>query len=164
MNTRRRMNGFVTSDKMDKTVVVEVNRTYRHRLYKKVIHSRRRFMAHDEIGCQIGDHVRIVESRPISRHKRWVVETILRHAAAGGGTEIEAEVEIVPDILIELEEEPQDVDSVEPGLEVEVEVELDQESIEDAIPETEIVEESEIDTLSEEENGVLSDEGGETPS
>jgi small subunit ribosomal protein S17 len=78
MKKRRRMTGVVTSDKMDKTVVVEVTRTYRHRLYKKVVHSRHRVMAHDELNCQMGDHVKIVESRPISRHKKWVVEEILR--------------------------------------------------------------------------------------
>ncbi len=90
MNTRRRMTGIVTSDKMDKTVVVEVTRTYRHRLYKKVVHSRRRVMAHDELGCQIGDQVQIVESRPLSRHKAWVVESILRHDIAADEPELEA--------------------------------------------------------------------------
>lgn len=79
MNTRRRLTGVVTSDKMDKTVVVEITRTYRHRLYKKVVSSRKRFMAHDELGCKIGDQVRIVESQPLSRHKRWVVEEIISH-------------------------------------------------------------------------------------
>ena len=79
MNTRRRLTGFVTSDKMDKTVIVVITRTFRHRLYKKVVQSRKRLMAHDELGCQIGDQVRIVESRPISRNKRWVVEEILRY-------------------------------------------------------------------------------------
>ena len=74
MNTRRRITGVVTSNKMEKTVVVEISRTYRHRLYKKVVHLRKRVMAHDELGCQIGDQVRIVESRPISRNKKWVVE------------------------------------------------------------------------------------------
>jgi ribosomal protein S17 len=58
------MTGVVTSNKMEKSVVVEVTRTYRHKLYKKVVHSRKRVMAHDELGCEIGDHVRIVESRP----------------------------------------------------------------------------------------------------
>jgi small subunit ribosomal protein S17 len=81
MNERRRVTGFVTSNKMDKTVVVEVARTYRHRLYKKTVHSRKRMMAHDELGCQIGDEVQIVESRPLSAHKHWVVEAILRRAA-----------------------------------------------------------------------------------
>jgi small subunit ribosomal protein S17 len=78
MNNRRRLNGFVTSDKMEKTVVVEVTRTYRHPLYKKVVHSKKRFMVHDNLGCQVGDEVQIVESRPISRSKRWTVENVLR--------------------------------------------------------------------------------------
>ena len=78
MNNRRRITGFVTSNKMQKTVVVEISRSYRHPLYGKVVHSANRVMAHDELGCQIGDQVRIVESRPISSRKRWVVEEILR--------------------------------------------------------------------------------------
>lgn len=78
MNSRRRMDGVVTSDKMTKTVVVEISRTYRHPLYQKVMHSRMRVKAHDELGSRVGDEVRIVESRPMSRDKRWVVETILR--------------------------------------------------------------------------------------
>jgi small subunit ribosomal protein S17 len=84
------MVGVVTSDKMQKTVVVEVSHTYRHRLYKKVVHSHRRFMAHDELGCKIGDTVQIVESRPLSRHKRWAVEAILRHEISAGDTTLEA--------------------------------------------------------------------------
>ncbi len=90
MNNRRRMTGVVTSNKMQKTVVVEISRTYRHPLYKKVVHSRRHVMAHDEMGCQIGDQVRIVESRPLSRHKRWVVEEIVRHDIAAGEATTEA--------------------------------------------------------------------------
>ena len=82
MNKRRRLTGVVVSDKMQKTVVVEVERTYRHRLYGKVVSDSNRFMAHDEKGCKIGDQVRIVESRPISRHKRWVVEKILQNDEA----------------------------------------------------------------------------------
>lgn len=84
MNNRRRMTGVVTSNKMQKSVVVEISRTYRHPLYKKVVHSRKKVMAHDELGCQIGDRVQIVESRPLSHSKRWVVETILRHEIGGG--------------------------------------------------------------------------------
>jgi small subunit ribosomal protein S17 len=80
MNNRRRITGFVTSNSMQKTVVVEISRTYRHPLYKKVVNSRKRVMAHDEIGCQVGDQVQIVESRPISKNKCWVVEQILRHS------------------------------------------------------------------------------------
>ena len=96
MNTRRRLTGVVTSNKMQKTVVVEVSRTYQHRLYKKVVNSRRRVMAHDEFGCQIGDKVRIVESHPISRRKRWSVEEILRRDVGAGVPEFEdADAEIV---------------------------------------------------------------------
>jgi small subunit ribosomal protein S17 len=63
---------------MDKTAVVQVERRRRHRLYGKVITSRRKFKVHDEgNACQIGDLVRIVESRPMSREKRWVVSDIL---------------------------------------------------------------------------------------
>lgn len=96
MNTRRRLVGVVTSDKMQKTVVVEVTRTFRHPLYKKVVHARRRFMAHDELGCRLGDVVQIVESRPLSRHKRWVVENILRR-------QVGAEEAVTPeeDVVVE---------------------------------------------------------------
>ncbi len=90
MNNRRRLVGIVTSNKMQKTVVVEVSRTYRHPLYKKVVHSRKHMMAHDELGCQIGDRVRIVESRPLSRNKTWVVQEILRHDVGAGETGVEA--------------------------------------------------------------------------
>jgi len=78
MNQRRRMTGFVTSNKMTKTVVVEITRTFQHPLYHKVVHSSKRVMAHDELGCQVGDRVQIVESRPISKKKRWVVEKIVK--------------------------------------------------------------------------------------
>ena len=78
MNNRRRMTGVVTSNKMTKTVVVEVKRVFRHPLYRKVVHSSKRFKAHDEIGCQIGDEVQLVESKPISREKRWMVESIVK--------------------------------------------------------------------------------------
>ena len=78
MNNRRRIVGVVTSNKMTKTVVVEITRKFRHPLYHKVVHTTKRVKAHDEIGCQIGDEVQIVESRPISRHKDWVVEKVLK--------------------------------------------------------------------------------------
>jgi small subunit ribosomal protein S17 len=63
---------------MTKTVVVEITRVFRHPLYRKVVHSSKRVKAHDEIGCQIGDQVQIVESRPMSRDKRWVVESVIK--------------------------------------------------------------------------------------
>lgn len=78
---RKRLVGRVVSDKMDKTVVVLVERTQRHPLYGKVIRKRKKFYAHDEENaCREGDLVRIVESRPLSRLKRWVVEEILERA------------------------------------------------------------------------------------
>ncbi len=79
---RKHLVGVVVSDKMDKTAVVRVERRYRHPLYKKVVRSAKKYMAHDEQNsCRIGDKVRIVESRPMSRHKRWMVEDILERAA-----------------------------------------------------------------------------------
>jgi small subunit ribosomal protein S17 len=78
MNQRRRITGVVTSNKMTKTVVVEITRKFRHPLFQKVVYSSKRVKAHDEIGCQIGDEVQIVESRPISRDKRWVVESVIK--------------------------------------------------------------------------------------
>ncbi len=78
MNNRRRLIGVVTSNKMTKTVVVEITRKFRHPLYQKVVHSSQRVKAHDEIGCQIGDEVQIVETRPISRDKRWAVESVVK--------------------------------------------------------------------------------------
>ena len=94
MNKRRRLNGVVTSDKMTKTVVVEITRTYRHPLYKKVVTNKRRVKAHDELGSQIGDEVCIIESRPISRTKRWVVQEILKRSVGGQEVAIEAAEEV----------------------------------------------------------------------
>ena len=78
MNERRRMTGTVTSNKMEKTVVVKVDRTYRHPLYRKVVHASSKVKAHDLLGCQVGDVVVVVESAPISREKAWVVESIVK--------------------------------------------------------------------------------------
>ena len=89
MNNRRRMTGVVTSNKMQKTVVVEITRSYRHPLYKKVVHRSKRVKAHDEVGCQIGDKVQIVESRPLSRDKRWVVENIVKKEIRTADTGVE---------------------------------------------------------------------------
>ncbi len=78
---RKQFIGIVVSDKMDKTVVVMVERLVKHPLYKKYIRRRRKFMAHDEENtCRIGDKVLIEETRPLSRHKRWRVRQILERA------------------------------------------------------------------------------------
>lgn len=78
MNQRRRMTGVVTSNKMMKTVVVEVSRTYRHPLYRKVVHASHKIKAHDDLGCAIGDQVVIVECAPLSREKSWMVQSIVK--------------------------------------------------------------------------------------
>jgi small subunit ribosomal protein S17 len=78
--TVRRRNeqvGVVVKANMQKTVVVAVERLVRHAVYRKTIKRTSTFMAHDEKGAQKGDTVRIVETRPLSRHKRWRVEEIL---------------------------------------------------------------------------------------
>lgn len=90
MNERRRIVGKVTSNKMTKTVVVEITRKFRHPLYKKVVYSSKRVKAHDEIGCQVGDEVQIVESRPLSRDKRWVVESVIKREIRTADAGIEA--------------------------------------------------------------------------
>ena len=82
MRERRKvLVGRVLSNRMEQTVVVQVERKKRHKLYGKVITMRTRFKAHDaENKCQIGDLVKIVESRPLSREKRWTVTEILESA------------------------------------------------------------------------------------
>jgi len=78
---RRLLTGSVVSDRMNKTVIVVVERSYRHPLYGKVVRSRKKYPAHDESNeCRVGDLVAIRESRPLSRTKRWVVESILQRA------------------------------------------------------------------------------------
>ncbi len=78
MSERRRIIGIVTGNKTARTVTVEITRKFRHPLYGKVVISHKRVKAHDELGCKLGDEVRIVESRPLSKTKRWVVEAILK--------------------------------------------------------------------------------------
>ncbi|MBW1981120.1 MAG: 30S ribosomal protein S17 [Deltaproteobacteria bacterium] len=73
--------GIVVSDKMDKTVVVRVDRLVKHPMYKKYVRRRSQFMAHDEQNaCQIGDRVLIRETRPLSKTKRWRVSKIIEKA------------------------------------------------------------------------------------
>ena len=75
---RKRLIGIVVSDRMDKTVAVLVNRLTRHRTYRKFIRKRTKYMAHDpQNRCQVGDKVKIIESRPISKRKRWQVSDIV---------------------------------------------------------------------------------------
>ena len=78
--------GVVTSDKMDKSVVVRVDRIVMHRTYKRYIKRTAKFMAHDENNaCGIGDTVEIIESRPLSARKRWRVKRVVRKAVGQTG-------------------------------------------------------------------------------
>jgi small subunit ribosomal protein S17 len=79
---RRTLIGLVVSDAMDKTVVVRVERLVRDPRYKKYVRRYTKFLAHDESNdCSIGDRVRIIEHRPLSKRKRWKVQTTLAKAA-----------------------------------------------------------------------------------
>jgi small subunit ribosomal protein S17 len=80
--TNQKITGVVISDKMEKTVVVLVNRLVKHPVYKKYIRRRSKFMAHDEQNsARMGDTVEIIQSRPISRLKRWRLTKILARQA-----------------------------------------------------------------------------------
>ena len=76
--------GIVTSTKMQKTIVVEVHRRVAHPVYKRIVTKRSKFKAHDEHGkAHEGDMVRIVESRPLSKNKRWSLKEVIRAASTG---------------------------------------------------------------------------------
>lgn len=78
---RKRLTGVVTSDKMDKTIVVEVTTTKRHAKYGKVLRLVKKYKAHDEQNeCRIGDRVQIIESKPMSRQKRFALVSVLDRA------------------------------------------------------------------------------------
>ena len=77
--------GVVTRTKMQKTIVVEVSRRVPHPLYKRIVTKRSKFLAHDEEGkAHTGDVVKIVETRPISKHKRWRLQKIVQPSSARG--------------------------------------------------------------------------------
>ncbi len=80
-NLRKTRTGLVVSDKMDKTVVVSVETLVRHALYQRTIRRTKKLKAHDEENsCRIGDKVRIMETRPLSKEKRWRIVEILERA------------------------------------------------------------------------------------
>ncbi len=79
-NNRKRLTGKVVRLSSTNTVMVRVDRTFRHQLYQKVLRSNKKYMVHDEQGVSVGDQVRIVESRPISKRKRWVIEEVIQKA------------------------------------------------------------------------------------
>lgn len=78
---RKIRTGTVVSNRMDKTVSVAIVRSYQHPLYKKVVRSTKKILAHDEQNqCNVGDVIQVMESRPLSRRKRWRVQSILSAA------------------------------------------------------------------------------------
>ncbi|MGP1494058.1 MAG: 30S ribosomal protein S17 [Streptobacillus sp.] len=80
-NERKVREGIVVSDKMDKTVVVVENTMKLHKLYKKRVKTSKRYKAHDELNeCHVGDKVRIMETRPLSKDKNWRVVEIIEKA------------------------------------------------------------------------------------
>jgi small subunit ribosomal protein S17 len=108
-NKRRRLTGQVVSNKMDKTVVVEVKHTMRHPLYEKVLRETKRYVAHDETNeLEIGDVVVIVESRPISKTKRWAVQEVIREDLSARTTELEDLAEVIDELDEEEAEEPEE--------------------------------------------------------
>jgi small subunit ribosomal protein S17 len=87
--------GEVVSTKMEKTIVVEVSRRVPHPLYKRIIGKRKKFYAHDEDGkAKLGDVVRIVECRPLSKLKRWQLAEVVRKAAQVGVQPVELDVKV----------------------------------------------------------------------
>lgn len=82
---RRKMTGVVVRDKMDKTVVIEVEKFLKHPKYHKYLRTKKRYKAHDEKNeCRVGDRVLIMESRPLSKEKRWVVKGIIEKDKLAG--------------------------------------------------------------------------------
>ncbi|MBZ0272185.1 30S ribosomal protein S17 [bacterium] len=80
---RRTMQGIVTSDKMDKTVVVNVSRVFKHPLYGKVVKRQKKYKAHDAANeCRVGDVVELIETRPLSAQKHWAVKRVMRKPVA----------------------------------------------------------------------------------
>jgi small subunit ribosomal protein S17 len=78
-DTKMIRSGTVVSNKADKTVVVRVERKFQHPLYSRTVKSSKKYMAHDEDNaCQIGDVVKIMESRPLSKRKRWLVVGVVQ--------------------------------------------------------------------------------------
>jgi len=118
--------GTVVSDKMDKTVVVAVASGVRDRLYKKIVRRLRHYVAHDEANdAKLGDRVRIVESRPRSRRKRWALAQVLVHAERPEVAAEEIDLELLGEVKVEEEEAASPV-------EAEAAVEATEEALEEA--------------------------------
>jgi small subunit ribosomal protein S17 len=114
VGSKRILQGTVVSDKMDKTIVVSVERHKKHRLYHKIMAVTTRYKAHDEANaCHLGDVVRIVEAPPTSKEKRWrLLEVVARGDVAevrpeAIGREIEATTQVAPKTEARAEGDPE---------------------------------------------------------
>jgi small subunit ribosomal protein S17 len=130
---RKLKTGKVISDKMNKTVIVSVENTKRHPLYKKVIRHVRNFKAHDEKNeCHMGDLVKIIETRPLSKDKRWKIVEIIKTGKYAEITPTEiSEHEISEQKLSEQESTEQELNKQEPGEQESTEQELNKQEIEE---------------------------------
>lgn len=116
---RRMLEGTVVSDKTEKTVVVAVKSSVRHPLYKKIVRRVRKFMAHDDhLEAHMGDVVRIVESRPMSKRKRWRVVEVLFRADLPEVAAEDIDLELLGEVKVEEEEESAEVATSVPTAEV----------------------------------------------
>ena len=136
-NNRRRLTGVVTRANMPKTVMVEVSRDHRHPLYEKVLRSSKKYLVHDEIGCRPGDEVIIVESKPISKRKRFVIQEIITKVT---DAEVKAEreelVEEAADVIVPEREAPAAPES-EAEMEAEAQAEPEPEAEVEAVDDEE---------------------------
>jgi small subunit ribosomal protein S17 len=115
-NNRKRLQGTVVSNKMDKTVTVEIERLKSHRIYEKVLITTKKVLAHDETNeVPLGAVVRIVESRPLSKRKRWVVESIVMDPGNKVVESIADEAEVQAAEQIGRDVEPETTETDEEG-------------------------------------------------
>jgi len=139
LKNRKKRVGRVISNKMEKTAIVVVETRRPHRLYKRIIKQMSKFMAHDENNeCQIGDKVQIMEHRPISKEKRWVVTNIISRKEVVEVLETKIETPKAKPEKVEVEAKAE-AEVTEPVAEVEPEAEVT-EPVAEVEPETEVTE------------------------
>jgi len=127
---RQSMVGRVVSNKMDKTVVVQIETLKQHPQYKKFIRSRKRYKAHDEKNeCGLGDKVQIMECRPMSAEKKWRVAGILEKGVVPSGDIFE------PEELFKRRKKDRSKAAAEPEIDEEVEIEEEEAEVEEDAPE-----------------------------
>ncbi len=170
---RKIREGTVVSEKMDKTVVVAVETRVRHPLYKKTVKRLHRHMAHDETNdAKLGDVVRIVESRPYSRHKRWRLAEVLIRAERPEVAARDIDLELLGEVKVEKEEAAAPAEAVAEAAPPEVEAEAPAEApaeaaeevppVEQVVTEAEATDTQEAAVAAEPETEVATEEAPET--